>query len=214
VPLVRFLAFVLAGFIASLGALSLTALIGSGDPAIGPTYTLIALAAAALGGVSLAGGVGGLASAIIGAADIYLLQSMLTYFNVSTFVLQMSYGAVPDLRGLPELRKDQAPHRPRRAARMIARLTSGRTMIAFAAVLFVFVVGLSLVQGFGSSFSIRAMLVLASLLAIAALGQTLVMILGGIDLSIPFMIGFANVIFAKLYGDGSPVLLALAACSC
>jgi ribose transport system permease protein len=94
VPLVRLLAFVLAGFFASLGALSLTALIGSGDPAIGPTYTLIAVAAAALGGVSLAGGVGGLASAIIGAADIYLLQSMLTYFNVSTFVLQMSYGAV------------------------------------------------------------------------------------------------------------------------
>lgn len=94
VPLIRLLAFVLAGFFASLGALSLTALIGSGDPAIGPTFTLIAIAAAALGGVSLAGGVGGLASAVIGAAVIYLLQSMLTYFNVSTFVLQLSYGAV------------------------------------------------------------------------------------------------------------------------
>ncbi|HEU4986599.1 MAG TPA: ABC transporter permease, partial [Rhizobiaceae bacterium] len=33
-------------------------------------------------------------------------------------------------------------------------------------------------------------------------GQTLVIILGGIDLSIPFVIGFANVVAAQLYGDG------------
>lgn len=94
---------------------------------------------------------------------------------------------------------------------MIGRVIQGRTLVAFAAVLFVFLLGLSLVPGYGSSFSIRAMLVLASLLAIASLGQTLVMILGGIDLSIPFMIGFANVVFAKLYGDGAPFLLAFAA---
>ena len=94
VPLVRFIAYVLAGLFAGLAALSLTALIGSGDPIIGPGYTLIAIAAVALGGVSLAGGVGGLKAAFLGAADIFLLQSMLTAFNVSTFVLQAVYGAV------------------------------------------------------------------------------------------------------------------------
>ncbi len=94
VPLVRFIAYVLAGLFAGLAALSLTALIGSGDPIIGPGYTLIAIAAVALGGVSLAGGVGGLTAAFLGAADIFLLQSMLTTFNVSTFVLQAVYGAV------------------------------------------------------------------------------------------------------------------------
>ena len=46
------------------------------------------------------------------------------------------------------------------------------------------------------------MLVLASLLAVASIGQTLVVIIGGIDLSIPFVIGFANVVAAQLYGDG------------
>ena len=35
-----------------------------------------------------------------------------------------------------------------------------------------------------------------------AIGQTLVVIIGGIDLSIPFVIGFANVVAAQLYGDG------------
>lgn len=94
VPAIRFLSYVFGGLIAGVAALALTALIGSGDPNIGPGYTLIAIAAAALGGVSLAGGVGGLAAAFIGAADIFLLQNMLTSFNVSTFVLQAAYGTV------------------------------------------------------------------------------------------------------------------------
>lgn len=94
VPRVRFGAYLLAGLVASLASLSLTGLIGSGDPNIGPGYTLIAVAAAALGGVSLAGGAGGLIAAFLGAADIFLLQNVLTSFNVSTFTLQMAYGAV------------------------------------------------------------------------------------------------------------------------
>ncbi|MFV0411277.1 MAG: ABC transporter permease [Paracoccus sp. (in: a-proteobacteria)] len=90
---------------------------------------------------------------------------------------------------------------------MIRPLLQNRVLIAFAGVAFVFAFGAALIPGFASLFSIRAMLVLASLLAIAALGQTLVMILGGIDLSIPFIIGFANVVFASLYGDGMPAPL-------
>ena len=39
--------------------------------------------------------------------------------------------------------------------------------------LLVHLVGMALIQGFGSTFGIRAMLVLASLLAIASIGQTL-----------------------------------------
>jgi ribose transport system permease protein len=100
---------------------------------------------------------------------------------------------------------------------MIRILFGNRTLIAFIGVAVVFYVGASLIQGFSSAFSVRAMLVLASLLAIAALGQTMVMILGGIDLSIPFLIGFANVVFASLYGDGMslwlvvPLVLGMAA---
>ena len=54
----------------------------------------MAISAVALGGVSLAGGRGGLLAAAIGAVDIFLLQSALTYFNVSTFVLQIAYGVI------------------------------------------------------------------------------------------------------------------------
>lgn len=101
---------------------------------------------------------------------------------------------------------------------MIKSLASNRALIAFMGVILIFLLGMWLIPGFGSTFSVRAMLILASLLAIAALGQTLVMILGGIDLSIPFVIGFANVVFASLYGSGVPALaaflivIAIAAC--
>jgi ribose transport system permease protein len=94
VSAIRFLAYVITGILAGAAGMMLTALIGSADPNVGPGYTLIAIAAVALGGVSLAGGRGGLLGAAIGATDIFLLQSLLTAFNVSTYVLQVAYGAI------------------------------------------------------------------------------------------------------------------------
>src|SRR5258707_439937 len=91
---VRMIAYMLTGIGAGLASLSLSALLGSADPTVGPTYTLTAIAAVALGGVSLAGGRGGLTGAMLGAADIFLLQSILTFFNVSTFALQVAYGVI------------------------------------------------------------------------------------------------------------------------
>jgi ribose transport system permease protein len=94
VTAVRFTAYVMTGLLSGVAGLMLTALIGSADPNIGPTYTLMAIAAVALGGVSLAGGRGGPAGAALGALDIFLLQSLLTAFNVSTYLLQVAYGAI------------------------------------------------------------------------------------------------------------------------
>lgn len=68
--------------------------------------------------------------------------------------------------------------------------------------------GTTLIEGYSSAFSVRAMLVLATLLAVASIGQTLVILLGGIDLSIPFLIGFANVVGAQLFGSGMNFALA------
>ena len=94
VPFVRFLSYVIGGVFAGIAGLMLTALIGSADANIAPTYTLIAISAVALGGVSLAGGRGGLVGAAIGAICIFLIQSVLIRFNVSTFVLQIAYGTI------------------------------------------------------------------------------------------------------------------------
>jgi len=91
---IRFLSYVLGGALAGTAALALTALIGSGDPSIGPTFTLKALAAVALGGVSLAGGRGGLLNAAIGATVLFQLELLLTGAGVSSFVLRIVYGSV------------------------------------------------------------------------------------------------------------------------
>ncbi len=60
------------------------------------------------------------------------------------------------------------------------------------------------ISGFTARYSIMSLLTLASLLGIAACGQTLVVILGGIDLSIPFVIDFADVVGGELNGRGWP----------
>ena len=73
----------------------------------------------------------------------------------------------------------------------------------------------ALIPGYLSLASLRSVLLLASLLGIAAIGQTLTIVLGGLDLSIPAVIGFAEVTVAQLYGHGWPfaaaALLVLAA---
>ena len=80
--------------------------------------------------------------------------------------------------------------------------TGRRALAAFVVAAALHATGTLLVEGYSSEFSIRAMLVLATLLGVASIGQTLVILLGGIDLSIPFVIGFANVVAAQLFGSG------------
>lgn len=95
--------------------------------------------------------------------------------------------------------------------------TARRALGALAIALALHAVGSILIENYSTEFSIRSMLVLATLLAVASVGQTIVVILGGIDLSIPFVIGFANVVAAQLYGDHWDftlvcVIVALLAC--
>ena len=58
-----------------------------------------------------------------------------------------------------------------------------------------------LIPGYSAPFAIRAMLVIASLLAVASIGQTLVVILGGIDLSIGSIVSLTSMIFGFAYGE-------------
>lgn len=91
---VRVTAYVLAGVGAALAGLALTALLAAGNPTVGPGYTLSAVAAVALGGVSLAGGRGGMAGALFGALNVFLIQTVLTHFNASPYLIEMIYGLV------------------------------------------------------------------------------------------------------------------------
>jgi ribose transport system permease protein len=93
VNLVRLIAYALGGLFAGVGGFALTAVTLSADSAQASTYTLVALAAVALGGTSLSGGRGGLVGPLLGAAAIYLLQDLLVTLQISTSWLQVVYGS-------------------------------------------------------------------------------------------------------------------------
>jgi ribose transport system permease protein len=69
--------------------------------------------------------------------------------------------------------------------------------------------GAATLDGFTSITSIKAMLVLASLLGLAAVGQTVIVLLGALDLSVAGFITFADVLFSVLTGKGWALIPAL-----
>ena len=79
-----------------------------------------------------------------------------------------------------------------------------------AAVLVLYGAGVATIPGFGTWRSLAAMLVLAAFAGIASAGQTVVALLGGIDLSIPGVMALANIMTAQLTDDGWPFVATLA----
>ncbi|CAN5201848.1 hypothetical protein BH10PSE7_BH10PSE7_13820 [soil metagenome] len=72
-----------------------------------------------------------------------------------------------------------------------------------------FIVASLHIDGFLSGANIKSMLVFAAFLGLASVGQTLVALLGGLDLSIPFVIGSSNVGLLYLMGMGLPSPIAV-----
>lgn len=64
------------------------------------------------------------------------------------------------------------------------------------------------IKGFLSATNVKAILLFASFLGIACVGQTLVALMGGLDLSIPFVIGSSNIGLLFLVGLGVPSYVA------
>ncbi len=83
-------------------------------------------------------------------------------------------------------------------ARVQGRLTADRrrTLVTFVFALIVFVVGAFLHSGFASWGSVSAILEVASFVGFVAAGQTFVILVGGIDLSVPWVLNAAGILFA------------------
>ena len=86
-------AYMLGGFFAACGGLALTMSTGIGNPVPGP-YTLQSVAAIVLGGVSLAGGRGGLIGPIIAVIILALVRSDLTFIGVNPNLSTALQGAI------------------------------------------------------------------------------------------------------------------------
>jgi ribose transport system permease protein len=91
-----------------------------------------------------------------------------------------------------------------RSPAVLFALRGARLAVAIAFCGILFGVGAAVISGFATRFSVSSILVLSSLLGIAAAGQTMVVLLGGIDLSIPYVIGVADVVGAELTQRGTP----------
>lgn len=89
----KIVAYVLTGLFSAVAGLSLTASTGIGIPVPGP-YTLLSVAAVVLGGVSLAGGRGGVFGPIVAVVILQLMRTDMTFLNVNTNLATVAQGII------------------------------------------------------------------------------------------------------------------------
>jgi ribose transport system permease protein len=96
VTAVRTLAYTLGGAIAGLAGVAIVAQLhqAEADSAFVTPFILMAIAAVALGGTSLAGGRGGLLGSLLGACVIFLIKNLLGAVGISSFWSEACYGAI------------------------------------------------------------------------------------------------------------------------
>lgn len=90
----RLIAFVIAGLMAGIGSILMTARLNSGSPNYGVGTELQAIGAAVVGGASLAGGSGDILGSMIGAAIIVVVQNGLNLNAVPTSWQNITLGAI------------------------------------------------------------------------------------------------------------------------
>jgi ribose transport system permease protein len=95
------------------------------------------------------------------------------------------------------------------AFKVSGRFSTGRSaFIGLIVLLALIVISSFTIKGFLSAPNIKAILLFAAFLGIACVGQTLVALMGGLDLSIPFVIGASNIGLLFLIGLGVPSFVA------
>ena len=92
VPRVRLGVYMTSGVLAALAGVLLGSRLSSSHPALGTGYELTAIAAAAVGGTSLAGGRGSVFGTVLGALLLCVLQNTLSLLRVNAFWFQIIAG--------------------------------------------------------------------------------------------------------------------------
>jgi ribose/xylose/arabinose/galactoside ABC-type transport system permease subunit len=87
-------AYVFSAVVTSFAALLITARLETGEPNIGASYPLLSIAACAIGGVSLLGGVGRVQNVVLGAFFIILIQNGMNLMRVGSYLQMVVIGAL------------------------------------------------------------------------------------------------------------------------
>ena len=91
---VKIMVYTLCAFLTSIGGILMTARLGVASPTAAAGYELDVIAAAVVGGTSLAGGEGTILGVLIGAAIMQVLRNGLVLTGVSAYWLQAVQGLV------------------------------------------------------------------------------------------------------------------------
>jgi len=90
----KIIIFTLAGLCFTLGTIIVTTKLMSGIPTVGNSYTLLVIAAVALGGTSLAGGKGGVLLTLLGATLSVVITNGMVVAGVDVYWQQIVYGVI------------------------------------------------------------------------------------------------------------------------
>jgi len=90
----KLLAYTISGLLAGLAAVVLTSRINSGQSNLAPSLPFDAIAAAAVGGLSMRGGYGKIYQPVLGATIITVANNGLNLLNVSSYVQMIVIGGV------------------------------------------------------------------------------------------------------------------------
>ncbi len=91
---VTVVAFAVSGFFAAVAGAYFVSRTGVGDPRIGEHLTLASITPVIVGGTLLAGGRGGVGGTLLGVLLLSLLNNLLNYMNVSTFIQWVIQGLI------------------------------------------------------------------------------------------------------------------------
>jgi len=109
---IKLIVFIINGVLTMLSGVLLASRMASAQPTAGTGFEMIVIASVILGGVSLAGGTGTIAGALIGMMILGVLQNGLTLLDVSSFWQDITRGIVIILAVLVDgIRKESVAKR-------------------------------------------------------------------------------------------------------
>jgi ribose transport system permease protein len=211
----RIAAYVLAGLLASCGGLFLAVQTLSGDAQVGADYTLKSIAAVVIGGTSLLGGSGGVIGSIIGAYVLRTISGLLLFAGVSplaqplfegiVLLIAIGLGAFRVLvsRNRLDLLSAQETARTDPARPLIPGIDNA-VLVCLGGIVVILLIGSLYLPSFLSPGYLVLQLRIAAFLGIVAAGEMLVILVGQIDLSIPWTMTVAAMTATTLAGFGDP----------
>jgi ribose transport system permease protein len=207
-------AYTMSGLLAALGGLFLGLQTLSGDAHIGEDYTLRSVAAVVIGGTSLLGGTGGMVGSILGAFVLRTINGVLFFAGVSplaqplfeglVLLAAIGLGAARMLRlknRLDFLSLQEISRNLPSSKRLIPGIENS-VSLSIAAIIVLVLIGSLYLPSFLSLGYMIQQLRIASILGVEATGAMLVILLGHIDLSLPWVMTAAAMMATTLAGLG------------